>query len=114
MKTTEETMTNYFNVLETRNPESVAALFDANGLVICGDRIWRGNREIVTFYDGLLNKILVQGMDFKSKHAVIEDGIAYMVWAGKCPSHEVSLGVGNFIVKDDLIYCLTLFMEGNF
>ena len=76
--------------------------------------IWKGRKEIPEFYSKLLNEILVPDMEFESKHEVIVDNIAYMVWSGKCVSHQVSLGVGNFVVKDGAITCLGLYMERNF
>ncbi|NEO87140.1 MAG: nuclear transport factor 2 family protein [Spirulina sp. SIO3F2] len=107
-------MADYRETFDSRDPGLMSGLYQENGIVIWGDRIWRGRGEIQDFYQEMFERIFPPDMQFERNIGmVIEGGIAYVVWSGASPLQEVSLGVDTFVVQGGAIQCLTLYMEGD-
>jgi hypothetical protein len=115
MKSTSDVMADYLRVFDTRNSNSMAALYDKKAFVIWGERIWRGQGEIESFYNEIFDLVLPPDTEFDAnKYEVIEQDIAYVVWSGSGPSNQIKLGVDTFVVRNGEIQSLTVYIEGDF
>ncbi len=96
---------------ENCNIDQVMGVFDETSILICGDDVYRGLKEIRDYFIYGMQEILPPGVEINDIHEVIDDGVAFCVWSAKSPKCVISLGMDTFFVKDEVIYRQTVYLE---
>ena len=110
MRTTKQVIDQYMKGWESCDIDQVMDVFDESSLLICGDKVYRGLKEIEDFFIYGMEKILPLGVEIKDIHQVIEDDLAYFIWQAKSEKCVVSLGMDTFLVKNGVISRQTAYL----
>jgi SnoaL-like domain len=110
MKTTQEVIDRYLAAFDSGSPDEILQVFSDDSMVICGDDVHKGLKEIRKFFAYVMGDVLPPDAQIASKHHVVEDDIAYFVWSGKSERCEVDLGLDVLLVKDGVIARQAVFL----
>lgn len=103
MTTTQDVIERYLGAFETGSPDKVLEVFSEDSIVICGDSVYRGLREIRSFFAYVMGDVLPPDAQIESKHHIVEGDVAYFVWSSKSAACEVPIGLDVLLVKDGVI-----------
>ncbi len=110
MRTTEQVIDQYMSGWEACDIDLVMDVFDETSLLICGDKVYRGLKEIKDFFIHGMEEILPSGVEIDDIHQVIEDDLAFFVWRAKSEKCVINLGMDTFLVKDGVISRQTAYL----
>lgn len=85
-------------------------VFDERSILICGEDVYRGVKEIRDFFIYIMDEVLPQGVKIDDIHEVIEDDVAFFVWSAKSKKCEIGLGMDTMFVKDGVISRQTAYL----
>lgn len=82
---------------------SVMTDYSNESIIITPDSTYTGLEQIESFFVGLFPAFPTEGTTIELDKMVIEDELAYIVWHGKTPTVEVTLGTDTFIIEGNKI-----------
>lgn len=110
MMTTQKVIDKYLAAFDHGSPDEILEIFSDNSLVICGDDVHKGLKEIRKFFTYAMRDVLPPDAQIVSKHHVVEDDIAYFVWSSQSERCKVELGLDVLLVKDGVIARQAVFL----
>ena len=110
MKTTRDVIDRYLAAFEKGSPDKVLEVFSDDSIVICGDSVYKGLKDIRKFFEYVMRDVLPPDAQIHSKHHIVEDDVAYFVWSSKSERCEVDLGLDVLLVKDGVIARQAVFL----
>ena len=110
MRTTEQVIDQYMQGWEACDIDQVMDVFDETSLLICGDEVYRGLKEIRDFFSYGMKQILPRGVEIEDLHQIIEDDVAYFVWRAKSKKCVINPGMDTFLVKNGVISRQTVYL----
>ena len=103
MRTTQEVIDWYLSAFDHGSPDEILDVFTDDSMVICGDDVHKGLKEIRKFFAHVMSDVLPPDAQLQSKHHIVEADIGYFVWSSKSDKCEVDVGLDVLVVKDGVI-----------